>query len=385
VDIPAGLSELEFCLGTVVGEDPLAPALPHTERSDDEVCAGVLEPALAGGRCVVWLTGDAGSIMVLRAAVRTARSAGLPMPIAASLSFGSERVHEKHQEKIVRALGIDDWLRIPVGSELSLLGSRSQEVLRGHGVAFPISSHLILPILDAARGGTFVEGYGLDELWLHWRGAQLATLLTGRQRPRRGDLRTLLALAPASYRRRLVQRVVGPRALEHLRPQVWPAAVNLFGAMAGGRPLTASATIEHMLRRRCGRLTRDRFRTLAKARDVELVSFLVPDVMAALARRAGRRGWRGRVEMLADLAPDLPAPPRGMPGMPWRPFWAVPEVSDFIERWDGTGLDLSYIDPEGLRQAWRRHDANTGMLLQAAWLAEDAQQRFAPAPPVARA
>jgi asparagine synthase (glutamine-hydrolysing) len=49
-----------------------------------------------------------------------------------------------------------------------------------------------------------------------------------------------------------------------------------------------------------------------------------------------------------------------------------PRTAEFVERWNGEGVDPDLVDPEELRRAWRPGDGQNGraiLQLQAAWLA----------------
>jgi hypothetical protein len=114
--------------------------------------------------------------------------------------------------------------------------------------------------------------------------------------------------------------------------------------------------------------------------------YMDPAVAGALAGAAGRLGWPNPAALVAELAPELPARPTPPPRTPREPFWAGPESTDFIERWDGTGLDETLVYPERVREAWRRRDARSTLLLHAAWLASaDAARERAGAAPVTAA
>ena len=52
------------------------------------------------------------------------------------------------------------------------LGPLSTSALRRHGVVYPPNTFLQLPLLEAARGGTLLSGFGGDELFATWRWRQ---------------------------------------------------------------------------------------------------------------------------------------------------------------------------------------------------------------------
>jgi asparagine synthase (glutamine-hydrolysing) len=56
-------------------------------------------------------------------------------------------------------------------------------------------------------------------------------------------------------------------------------------------------------------------------------------------------------------------------------FWRAPS-REFAARWDGGGVDGSIVDVEALRREWasERPLAQSFLLLQSAWLAEEARR-----------
>jgi asparagine synthase (glutamine-hydrolysing) len=76
-------------------------------------------------------------------------------------------------------------------------------------------------------------------------------------------------------------------------------------------------------------------------------------------------------DLFGDLLPDalLTRPTKGEFG---RAIWRT-EARTFIDRWNGQGIDLTLVDPELLRHAWRAPNPLFGSatLLQHAWAAHE--------------
>src|SRR5207247_10557098 len=123
------------------------------------------------------------------------------------------------QELVVGHLELSDWQRLEIGDELDLIGPIAGPILRRHGVLFPANAFLHAPLLEQARGGSLMSGYGGDHLFLGWDRRRLADVAAGRARATPRDLLRLgLALGPASLRRHRERRRARERVPRWLRP-----------------------------------------------------------------------------------------------------------------------------------------------------------------------
>jgi asparagine synthase (glutamine-hydrolysing) len=94
--------------------------------------------------------------------------------------------------------------------------------------------------------------------------------------------------------------------------------------------------------------------------------------LAALGPWLSRRKITSRTDaMHALFGHVLPPEIRTRPTKAtfWQPFWNRPSEA-FAAAWDGTGVDETLVDVDGLRETWTSGNPNvrTLMLLQAAWL-----------------
>src|SRR5206468_12200197 len=99
-----------------------------------------------------------------------ARREGLPPPIPATNRFPEFSLtnEDEWQERVVRHVGLEDWVRLDWTDELDLLGPYAEKVLRRHGLAFPSNLHFHDPLMEAARGGSMLTGVGGDEIFGEW-------------------------------------------------------------------------------------------------------------------------------------------------------------------------------------------------------------------------
>lgn len=211
---------------------------------------------------------------------------------------------------------------------------------------------------------------GERRVWDYWRGAAARGILAGRRQGRRDTLLAALALTPTPIWRRIVRSNLRSAGLDHVRPEVSAWLRERYLVERTTMPVSASAAIRLLYRRRCLWETAKTFSSLAEDHGARLVHFFVDQgVVATVAGLAGRTGWPDSRALLAEVAPELPARPTKPPGLPREPFWKGADTQDFIRDWDGSGVDTSVVDPERLRAAWLRKDSRSGLMLQSAWLA----------------
>ena len=168
-------------------------------------------------------SGGRDSSAVLASAAALARREGLPLPIPATLrapgAAGSDEA--EWQERVVRHVGLEDWIRVEVQDELDVIGPHAQRVLRAHGLLWPCNVHFHLPLLEAARGGSLLTGIGGDELFA------AAAATTWR--------RQAFGFAPLPLRRAVLARRE-PVELEWLTPAAQRAATAARAAEAATEP-----------------------------------------------------------------------------------------------------------------------------------------------------
>jgi asparagine synthase (glutamine-hydrolysing) len=215
-----GLTELDLACGAMLGYDG-RPSLPDPVTVADpeglrRLIGSQLIPALATGRCLVPFSGGRDSSAILALSAETARRQGLPDPIPVTLRFpeASRGGEAQAQELVVRRLGLAEWERIDIQSELEVLGPTARGVLRRLGILFPSTAYTLVPMLERASGGTLVVGTGSSDFYLYWRWAKLADVLVGNRRPVRADARSVgTALLPGALRGALASPALRQDAL----------------------------------------------------------------------------------------------------------------------------------------------------------------------------
>ena len=376
---PSGLTPLDIAFGAMLGYAPCEP-LPRRRSavSLDDVLFDLLEPALASGRCLVSFSGGRESAFLLAAATAAARTRGHPDPIPATLRYPESLAPRvaPHQERIVSHLRLQEWERVEISDELELLGPLAQRALLEAGLLFPVTSYILLPLFDAARGGWLLIGGGWTDFFAFWRWARVADVLAGRRRPSRQFARqcSLLLLPPPLRRAALRSR--GPRpGLPWLREPIARAAEGLVREREADVPFRFDRTLDRQRRHRCYRGINASFEALAAVASARvLLPFRTDEYMSALAAAGGGLGLGNRSQTVSAVAGH------------WLPLELL-QRSDrtaaqtivfgeathrFLQEWSGDGLDAEVVDVEALAEIWGRGEIpwSTTTLLQLAFAHE---------------
>jgi asparagine synthetase B (glutamine-hydrolysing) len=375
--MPAGLSTLETACGLVFGGDDTPPHPTHDATSRDPAGAltEALVPALLRAPCVVAFSGGRDSSLVLAAAVTAARRRGLHDPVPVTIRFpGAPDSHESEwQERVVRHLGLDEWVRIELSDGLDFIGAAARGVLLEHGPFYPANAHLLTPMLQHAAGGTIVTGLGGDELFGLWGRSRLADLAARRARPRVRDAARLVGvLAPPRARMAVLRRRELVPPVPWLRPD---AQAELHSILAEQHAYASLRWDRHALgvpRARSLATARHHLARIAAPAGVAVgLPLIDPGFAAALARAGGWRGFGGRTATLralfSSLLPDDVIARRTK--ATFNEAFFTHDTRAFAMDWSGRGLDERVVDPAALRQVWSSSpDYRSAMLLQSAWL-----------------
>ena len=373
---PAGLTPLDLATASMLGQEPRDP-LPRAARkvSLDDVLFEVLEPALVSGRCFVSFSGGRESAWVLAAATAAARAGGHPDPIPATLRYplAASGREVEHQERIVRALGLRDWQRVEILDELEIVGPVASRVLREVGVLFPVTTYMLLPLLELARGGWLLAGGGWTDFFAYWRWARLADAFARRRSPNARSLRQLtVAVLPPPARNALLRSREEVKLPGWLREEPARELEALLRAKAADVPVRFGAALERQRSHRCYFGVRASFDALAAAAGAQvLMPFRTDEYIGALAATGGRWGFGPRSDTFKRLAGHLL--PEELLGRS--------DVADaqrvifgdrtrtFANRWSGGGLDPEIVDPDVLQEIWGEPSFPWGatMLLQLAF------------------
>lgn len=373
---PYVLRGIELATSIVAGVDRTREPLPRRPAAPSELAAvleNVLLRSLQRPPCVVAFSGGRDSAGLLAAAARAARRHGLPLPIPATYRFPGMPDSDENawQDMVVRHIGLEDWVRVDITAELDLVGPVAAPMLRRDGPVWPPNSHFAGLLVPHARGGTFVTGVGGDEL-LAPSAQEAARVLSGRRRPRPGDVRGVLAvLGPSVLRTRRARRRV--ERLPWLTPDA-AAAHAQARARASLQPLWWGKSVTHDWWRSRERLALSASLRAACGDDVTVAHpFMDRDFLSAAAGALWRLGFPTRAAAMDLLFGDgLPKTVRHRSD---KAAFFAPFVNRhsraFIAQWDGTGVDEALVDVGALRACWEadRVDARSYALLQSAWLA----------------
>lgn len=376
----SSLTPLEIASGLVFGaEDMPRGELDGASSSPRAALEAAVLPALRRPPCVVSFSGGLDSSVVLAVAVHVARREGCPLPLPATLCFpGVEEADESAwQASVIDTAGIVDWEQLTIRDELSVVGPVATRALREHGLLWPFNAYVHIPILDLARGGSVLTGFGGDELFLPSRWTRLAAVRSREASPRPRDLRrAALALAPRSLRRRVLAGRC-PIDLPWLRAEAHASLARAWASEAASEPVRVVPRAMWRSTLRSLRVASRSLGLLAGARDVQLIHpFAEPSVVAAFATHPSA-GTATRGDRLRDVAGGLlPVDlfSRRTKASFNTAFWRD-DAKTLAASWDGEGVDPSLVDPELLRATWAEAvpDGRTFTALQSAWLSRSAR------------
>lgn len=333
-----------------------------------------VRPALLRPPCLVRFSGGVDSSFVLAVAARVALREGLPAPVPVTWRFtDAPRAEESAwQERVITAVGIQDWVTLTADDDLDLVGPVARRVLRRHGVLHPVNVHLHQPLVERAAGGSLLTGGVGDQILMGWRHP-------GPRTPGQA----LRAHAPGRLVATIRQRR-GEDPFPWLEPAVSRAVYAQWRREIGAEPRGIGRRIRWHESRRDLRMTCSSLDAVARDEDVRLVSPLVdPDFLAALATEM--RGTRGRTrtELLRAVSdgavPDVVTAPR--PKAHFLEVFLRGPTRRFVQAWDGSGVDRALVDTAALRELWSRWPipGGTAGLGQQLWLAADRQATTASA------
>ena len=368
------LSSLEIAAGMPLGGVKAGDLPRSIGRGPLAALEAAITPALERPPCLIAFSGGRDSSALLAVASRTARRSGLAEPIPATLRFSAAEAEEGHwQEMVLAHLGLSEWYRHEAGEELGLLGPVAREVLDREGLLWPPNTHLLAPLLEAARGGTLISGVGGDELFGGWRFARLGSALRGRARPGRAELRAAgRALAPPPLRRRYL-RGRSPR-LRWLRAEAQRRFAAATCAAEAAEPVRWRPWVEWLAHHRYPALIRRSGETLARAHGAAVAyPFLDPGFIAEM-RCLPAAGRGERTTLMRTLFGGL-LPEAVLSRTDKADFTAAvwtEETRALAERCrDGLAPEIAaLVDGEALAEQWRsaRPDFRSSTLLQAGWL-----------------
>ena len=366
------------CLANVLlGRDPGRPPLPASKGIG---VAAALEramlQALRRPPCLVSFSGGRDSSAVLAIAVQVARRHGLPEPVPAMMRFprapGTDET--SWQELVLEHLRVREAHVVELTDELDLLGPAAVDLLRREGVRWPANGYMHIPLLERARGGSLVTGAGGDELF-GTRAARHVLVMRRRERFRARDVRSFAGAALPRRVREWRMRSRNASSLPWLTRAGTKALGRALAREEASWPHRWDASLRHWFRTRAYAGVQTTLAAVARERDVAVVSpFVVPEVLAELARAGGSTGFESRSlamrELVGDLLPEAVLT-RNTKAEFTGALWG-PAVREFAREWRGAGVDERWVSVEALRREWlsEHPDFRTVLLLHSAWTAE---------------
>ena len=375
------LTPLEELWSFPLGIDRQTPSLEPIAAglSPREALEAAVLPALRRPPCTVSFSGGVDSSVVLAVATHVARREGLPNPLPVTNRFPGvvETDETQWQERVIRHLELDDWLRLDWDDELDVLGPIATKVLRRHGILFPWNSFFHYPLLERAEGGALLTGVGGDELFKQVPRRLAARLLYEHRLPRPRQVpRLAFELSPRPIRRAVdAWRDDYFDQLRWIRAPQRRALARAAGDWNSRDPLRNDRALDLWWRCRmlqCGLASLD-----ALARDFDtLVAHPLadPGLLEALARTGGAVGIGpgsrrlGVKQLVGDLLPRETLERKYKTGFDGA-FWKGP-ARDFASDWDGSGVDAEQVDVDALSAEWSKPSPLplTFIQLQRAWL-----------------
>lgn len=378
-----GLTPTEVASSVLFGrDDELGPV----SRSSDLGAVAALERslllALRRSPCLIGFSGGRDSSALLAIATRAARREGLPDPVPVTARYPElpETHEDEWQELVIRHLGLSDWIQRRFGEDADLVGPIAGALMDEHGLQYPYNLHLLKPMIDEARGGSFVTGLGGDEAFTP-RSRTLA-VVTGSVRPVGRDvLRIGAAVAP-----RRVRKAIFARRPMLAFPWFRPDANRALG-MAWLEdwlrlPLRWDARLREWRRSRYVQMAIRGIARISVEPGVQVVHpFADPIFVSSLAREGGLRGYPSRTAAMDALFADVL--PRSIRERPTKAtfdavLWSRHSRS-FVSELDAGDLDAALrrlrvdaiVDRTALGAHWAAPSpmANSFLLLQACWLA----------------
>jgi hypothetical protein len=380
---PRHLTGLELATGIVSGEGPndIGP-LVNEHPTPLAALEDILAEALVKEPCFITFTGGRDSSAMLAVALRVARTRGLTVPTPLTMVFPHVRSSDETswQELLLDYLGLDrsQWERIEIGEgELDLVGPVATEMLSRHGLLYPPNALLAIPVIKHVGAATVVTGLEGDGLLGGWRPAYFADLIARR---RKLHLDELASNAYQLTIRQIRHRVIRRRALP--MPWLTPRAYDQFRNAWAHEKVTAPRRWDSWVhwwanRRYLGFLT-DSFGILGGEHGTRPVHPLMdPRFLGALAKAGGVTGIGDRQALMhaifGDVLPQRVLDRRTKAATFTELVWG-PQSREFSARWDGRGVDPTYVDAERLKTVWTRleptavPDELTSLLLQSVWL-----------------
>jgi asparagine synthetase B (glutamine-hydrolysing) len=381
---PYRLSALEVACGLVFGANPRTrlPTL-HPHETPRTTLEDAIRPALEHPPCLVSFSGGRDSSAVLAVATELARREGLapPIPVTNRFPEAADTDESQWQERVVRHLRVEDWIRLEFDDQLDIVGPIAMRVLERHGLIWPFNAHFHAPMLREAHGGSLLTGAGGDEAFTGSSWPRTVAVLSRRVSPKPRDvLRLGFAVAPQFVRSRVVRRRVRTDILPWLTETARRRLVAAWAAEAASEPVRWRSRYQWWRRVRYLSVAMSSVNLLAADENVRcrhpLADAKFSAALAALPRSGRFVDRTGAMRSLfSDVLPDdvLARPSKtSFDGAFWNRHSQC-----LAAAWNGEAVDHSLVDVDALRALWSSGEPNacSFTLLQSIWLASGRSAR----------
>ena len=362
-----------MALGMPLGVVPEALSLPSVNRSPRAELERIIEQQYASQRPVfVCFSGGRDSSAVLAVAAHVARRLDAPLPVPVTLRFPDhpETDESRWQNMVVRHLGLTDWVVIE-RPDADLLDPVITSMLAARGLFYPSQIGSYLPIVAAAAGGVLLTGEGGDESFGGWRfRAAVHPLAWGPRSAARAVAIAALNRGTASMKRWYRRRGSAWPWLTVAGRQAVDAALD---DAAEREPVPWRGYLAWVFARRSWSLAQRTLADVGEASGCEIAHPLAdPALLGALSSAWPWRGPVDRTDVMQAVVGDLL--PQQIVARDDKAILASVFLGErakaFIERWDGSGVDVEWVDRDALRDVWARRYPYVGSfnLLHQAWL-----------------
>jgi asparagine synthase (glutamine-hydrolysing) len=249
-----------------------------------------------------------------------------------------------------------------------------------HGLPYPYNLHLLVPMMQEARGGTLVTGLGGDQAFNE--AGRALDVLARRTRPVPRDLlRIGIGLGPRALRRAVRRDRDAPLNFPWLAPVGSSVLAREWLEEDIRRPFFWDATVRQIWRSRFMQVTVRRIEAVGTDMGVRVCHpFAEWEFIDALAAEVGRTGLQSRTAAMTALFRD--ALPPELLNRPTKAsfndvLWST-HAQEFATELNETRLEEllarlgvhEIVDPRRLAAHWSGHEplANSFLLLQACWL-----------------
>lgn len=366
-------SRVELALGRPLGVVPEALRLPACASTPREELERLIDEQYASGRQIfVCFSGGRDSSAVLALAVHVARRRGAPPPVPVTLRFPDhpESDESPWQEMVIRHLGLSDWIVID-RPDADLLDPGITDLLTDWGLFYPSQIGSYLPIVAAAANGVLLTGEGGDESFGGWQFRAAAHPWGwGPRSAAKSSAVAVLNRGPAAMRNWYRRR---SRPYPWLTPAGRAAVEVALGDSDEREPLAWRTYVAWVFARRSWYLAQRTLSAVGQTSGCTVVHPLAePTLLRSLSSAWSWRGPTDRTDVMEAVVGDLL--PREIVERDDKAVLASVFLGarsrDFIEQWDGSGVDAEWIDTNALREVWARRYPYIGSLnlLHQAWL-----------------